>query len=243
MAETVMPSNVQQDKVVNNLTTTAAGYVLDARKGKELADKLADGVYVSNCDNATEANISYYADVNSTNKPSSGWCLIRVIGKSGNYFTQIATTENTTDGLMWYRTKTSSSFGDWKQIALDTDITTLSNNAKRLQATQSIALKSNATSTITTVNTYNGRKFSDYWSLTFVLHDSASSNNIRNTVTIPQALWTTGVTVFVIQNHGASLENRSGIQFTYDSDTSFKVLTNGSNLLTGYQIVGSVSML
>ena len=40
MAETFMPSSVQQDKVFNNLTTTAAGYVLDARQGKALSDQI-----------------------------------------------------------------------------------------------------------------------------------------------------------------------------------------------------------
>lgn len=55
MAETVMPSNVQQDRVVNNLTTTAAGYVLDARQGKALSDQIAE-----------KASVKSFGSINNT---------------------------------------------------------------------------------------------------------------------------------------------------------------------------------
>lgn len=85
----------------------------------ELSSNLANGVYVSNCNNATSGHIFYYADENTLNKPSgtSSWLLIKVIGKSGDFFTQIASEENVINGRIWYRTKSANSFGDWVEIS------------------------------------------------------------------------------------------------------------------------------
>ena len=96
-----------------------------------------------------------------------------------------------------------------------------------------------ATSTNTEVATHDGRKFSDMRLLIFVLRDSASSSaNIRNTIIIPASYWASGQTLFIYANHGANLENVSGIMFTYSSDTSVKIITVGAGGLVGCEILG-----
>ena len=103
----------------------------------------------------------------------------------------------------------------------------------------SIVTPKTATSTNTEVSTYGGRKFSDARILIFILRDSASSSaNIRNSITIPASYWASGQTLFIYANHGGSLENISGVMFTYASDTSMKIITVGSGALVGVEVVG-----
>lgn len=114
----------------------------------------------------------------------------------------------------------------------------LNDRITRVTTIRSLVTPQNATSAVTSVSTYGGRKFSDHHTLVFILRDNASSSTIRNAITIPTSIWQSGQVLYLIQNHGTNLENRSGITFTYESDTSIKVVTNGSAALTGFEIIG-----
>lgn len=109
----------------------------------------------------------------------------------------------------------------------------------RMINTSSLIIKTNATSTNTEVSTYGGRKFSDYLYLHFLLYNSASDySRIRNAITIPAVSWTSGRTLQLMANHGASFENISGILVSYESDTSVKIKLEGAEALTGIEIIG-----
>lgn len=115
---------------------------------------------------------------------------------------------------------------------------TLDDKIKRESTIRSLVVKTAASSTASTVNTYDSRKFSDYYLLCFILRDNSTSNNIRDAVTIPSDLWTTGQQVYLVQSHGVSLENTSGITVAYNNDTSVRVVTLGAGALTGFEILG-----
>ena len=123
---------------------------------------------------------------------------------------------------------------------LQGEIDEINENLVDVKTVHSIALQSAATETETTVSTYNERKFSDYKILYFIIQDNTTSTVIRNCVTVPSAVWKSGAVVYVIQNHGSTLEMRSGIAFKYNSDTTFRVVTLGEKSFTGYQIIGAV---
>lgn len=144
------------------------------------------------------------------------------------------------DSTHWTQSSLANEVGALTdQIAtLNTAIGRINNNNK-----QSIILPSNATSTSSTVNTYGSRKFSDYRQLLFAMYSSASDRAIiRDVVIIPQDMWVSGKTIHLVQQHGTSLENSSGIAIIYDSDTSVKVVTLGAGLLTGYEILGYIKL-
>lgn len=121
---------------------------------------------------------------------------------------------------------------------VDDEVASLSGKITTLETVYSVVLKATATTTATDFNTYDGRKFSDFKILFFVLHDNAYSASIRKCETIPSTLWTSGAYLYLIQNHGASLENRSGVTFQYKSDTSVTATLSGAGLLTGFEILG-----
>lgn len=97
----------------------------------------------------------------------------------------------------------------------------------------------NATSTNTQYDTYNGRKFSDYRLLLFMLYNSSTDKSIiRTTVVVPTAYWESGKQVILTAHHGTALGNLSGVTITYNSDTSVKAVLTGAGLLTGFEIIG-----
>lgn len=110
----------------------------------------------------------------------------------------------------------------------------------RLITPYSLVLAADASSDTTqTFNTYDSRKFSDYRLLVFFLYESASNKTlVRNTLVLPGSVWESGKSVQIIQNHGASLENVSGVQITYSSDTQVRAYVIGAGLLTGFEIFG-----
>lgn len=71
------------------------------------------------------------------------------------------------------------------------------------------------TSSSKTVNTYGGRKFSDYSLLVFILHDGSEGKTFSGSVTVPAALWTSGKSVKLIR-----AGSYRGIQINYSSDTA-----------------------
>lgn len=119
------------------------------------------------------------------------------------------------------------------------DLTALNSKVNQLVAPYSLVLPTNANDTLTAINTYDGRKFSDHRLIVFVLYNSASDRSmIRNIAFIPAHLWESGKTFYLIQNHGVNLGSVSGIQFSYTSDTSVRVMTLGAGLLTGFEVIG-----
>lgn len=116
------------------------------------------------------------------------------------------------------------------------DVSTLNS---KLTGRYSLRLATDATSTNTSYSNYSSRKFSDYRFLIFYLYASSTSTSlIRDVKIIPSALWTSGKQLILMANHGGSLENISGITFSYDSDTAVKAVTQGAGGLTGFTIEG-----
>jgi hypothetical protein len=120
---------------------------------------------------------------------------------------------------------------------LKSNIATIASNDNY---TQSIVLANNASTTAAQFSTYSGRKFSDYRSLVFVLYESKTATSIiRESVTIPTSMWTTGKSVYLVQNHGGtSLSSVSGVVISYNSDTSVNAIANGAGALVGFEIQG-----
>ena len=109
----------------------------------------------------------------------------------------------------------------------------------RVNARMSLILGENATSSAVVYNTYNGRKFSDYSQLLFILYTSKTDKAIiRDSVIIPTGIWISGKTVQLIQLHGAQLGNISGVGIDYNSDTSVSAYTLGAGQLVGFEIQG-----
>ena len=103
----------------------------------------------------------------------------------------------------------------------------------------SLVLQSDATTTTTTVNTYSGRKFSDFQFIIAALFASANDRQrIRDCKIIPTFLWGTTRSFDLFAHHGATFENFSVIHFGYDSDTSFTVQAQAGGTLVGYQLWG-----
>lgn len=92
------------------------------------------------------------------------------------------------------------------------------------------------TSTTTLINTYNGRKFSDYDLILFIC--GGTSNDFRATTIIPSSSWILSRSVYLIANHGVNLENVSSVNFFYGSDTSVQVNAAGAKAFTHCQIIG-----
>lgn len=120
---------------------------------------------------------------------------------------------------------------------LNDNLTTANTKIGHIDTRISLIIGADATSTQQSFNTYNGRKFSDYRMLVFYLFNSNSDKSqIRNCIMLPQSAWTSGKSLFLLQNHGVNMANISGIMFTYDSDTSIKAMLQGNGLLTGFMI-------
>ena len=73
---------------------------------------------VTDCNTATDPSINYYCESNTTNAPTTGWHFIKALNKSGDFCTQIATTMNGLSGIMYYRTKNSSTWGAWQAVTI-----------------------------------------------------------------------------------------------------------------------------
>lgn len=80
---------------------------------------------VTDCNDALSPMVNYYCESSASNKPDANWFFIRVLNKSGNqYTTQIATTMNSLNGDIYYRTRDSSgTWGSWQQLALNSNVT------------------------------------------------------------------------------------------------------------------------
>ena len=87
---------------------------------------------------------------------------------------------------------------------------------------------------MTSYNTYNGRKFSDYDLLIF--NCEAGRYDIRRTTV--EYNWVSMSYVDEAIIHGANNSSISNVVFQYDSDTSIKMRTGGSNGISLVDIVG-----
>ena len=96
-----------------------------------------------------------------------------------------------------------------------------------------------ATTGTQTVNTYGGRKFSDFDFLTFVC--GTSNTNYRASQTIPKVLWTSGATIQLSASHGTNYASVSALTVSYSSDTSCTVAAGGSGtpMFTSFQVIGT----
>lgn len=92
------------------------------------------------------------------------------------------------------------------------------------------------TTTETVHNTFNGRKFSDYDVLIFLVGGSAS--DFRNSVIIPSALWATDKSILFTVLHGVNSENKTSVSISYNSDTSIKASVGISGAVNILQILG-----
>ena len=81
--------------VANNLTTTSAGYALDARQGKVIQDKLAViGVHYTKDQYNATGNGSWQSGTNSLTVPKGTYIIIRkAVNISGNGITCGATAD------------------------------------------------------------------------------------------------------------------------------------------------------
>ena len=93
-----------------------------------------------------------------------------------------------------------------------------------------------ASSGTTALNTYSSRKFSDYDLIIFKC--GTSSSEWRVSQTLPSSQWKSGASVYLTGVHGSSLENRSGVSFSYSSDTSANASLTGSGAFNEVQIFG-----
>lgn len=94
--------------------------------------------------------------------------------------------------------------------------------------TQSILTATTITSTETSYNTYSGRKFSDYDF--FVFYMGTSATDIRGTIFLHKSDFdSSGDTWTITAAHGETLQNRSAVTGKWNSDTSVKLKTAGSN--------------
>ena len=101
---------------------------------------------------------------------------------------------------------------------------------------QSVVTLSNVATSATTINTYNGRKFSDYDLLIFVAE--STGNDYRSTGIITSSMWSSSKSIFCTSAHGASLENTSGIAVYYGSDTSCTAVATGNAAYTKLEVIG-----
>ena len=99
---------------------------------------------------------------------------------------------------------------------------------------ESLIIDQYITSTLTPYNTYNGRKFSDYDLLIFIC--KAGRFDIRRTNV--EHSWFGEKYIDEAITHGANNANISNVVFNYDSDTSIKMRTGGSNGISLVDIVG-----
>ena len=106
---------------------------------------------------------------------------------------------------------------------------------------QSLTMPQPITTTSTQYNTYNSRKFSDYDLIIFKM--GSSENDIRQTVILPQSVWSSGKTITMGALHGASAStpssySYSNLSISYYSDTGYTALVSGSGTLNNLIIWG-----
>ena len=106
---------------------------------------------------------------------------------------------------------------------------------------QSLTMPQTLTTTSTTFDTYNSRKFSDYDLIIFKM--GSSENDIRQTVVLPQTVWVSGKTINMGALHGASVSTPSSYSYSsvniqYYSDTKYTAIASGSATLNNLIIWG-----
>lgn len=89
--------------------------------------------------------------------------------------------------------------------------------------------------TTTRINTYSGRKFSDYSFLIFYLRYNGSETLIRDSKTTNY----TFVKVQLACRHGSNLVNYSGMEITKINDTTIDVTLNGDKGIKNLEILGA----
>lgn len=132
---------------------------------------------------------------------------------------------------------------------LDTQADNLSDAVNELKSAlsqlglvcESIVNNETITSSETTYNTFNGRKFSDYSVLIFIM--KYTDTDMRASITIPQNMWKSGAMLPLKALHGstasgASTYNVGGMTFIYNSDTKINMFTNGTNTFSVASVVG-----
>ena len=104
--------------VANNLTTTDAGYVLDARQGKTLKDAIVPDAYTVTAYTADLNNLktgTVYCSSSSANAPTAHNYYVMSFAYGNNSGFQIAWRAAGTTAF--FRTKSSSGWTAWKQFA------------------------------------------------------------------------------------------------------------------------------
>jgi hypothetical protein len=93
-------------------------------------------------------------------------------------------------------------------------------------------LATDAPSTLQTINTYNGRKLSDYKFLIFIIGNG--SLNPRNSIILPTNVFTSGTTNVYLYAHGSG--EIVEVDIYYNDDTSVKMRQdlNTGNPFTAY---------
>ena len=74
-------------------------------------------VRLSDCNDATDPRKIYSTNPDTTNRPSTGgYFFIRCLGGNANYCCQLAMPMNSTNALLFIRSKTADTWGAWKQL-------------------------------------------------------------------------------------------------------------------------------
>ena len=107
----------------------------------------------------------------------------------------------------------------------------------RCGAPYSLIISQTVTTTETTYNTYNGRKISDYRYLIFQI---GVTNSIRATDIVVRSTYVAQGTIIVSSPHGSGYSQISAVAFKYNSDTSFKIKTDGVGALNVVEVFGIV---
>ena len=106
---------------------------------------------------------------------------------------------------------------------------------ERCAAPHSLILSQTVTTTETTYNTYNSRKISDYRYLIFQI---GVTNSIRATDIVVRSTYVAQGTIIVSSPHGSGYSQISAVVFKYNSDTSFKIKTDGAGGLNVVEVFG-----
>ena len=138
-----------------------------------------------------------------------------------------------------YDGTTLSTYDKIEEVASDVNsvITAIGN----IGGAYSLTMPQPITTTSTTYDTYNSRKFSDYDLIIFKM--GASENDIRQTVVLPQTVWSSGKAINMGALHGASVSSvtsysYSSINIQYYSDTKYTAIASGSATLNNLIIWG-----
>ena len=153
--------------------------------------------------------------------------------------------DNTTSGMTATDVQEAIDENATEIVALTNSLTQLSGDVTSLAGkniiVESIVTNQTATTTETTFNTYNGRKFSDY--KLFILRVKTSNTNFRDTRINGTSSYTSGFESVINTLHGsdsATITSYSvnSMVFKYGSDTSIKVKLQGSCSLSYFDVLG-----